>query len=98
EGKLFAGSWNCYFYRLDPETGKVVWRFKTGGEPSKEKVIDHSEIALVTIITGKGVFVEDEKEDKYEPVPQIQISDNVYVTKSEYSIGSKTYKSETGYK
>jgi outer membrane protein assembly factor BamB len=98
EGRLFVGSWNCYVYRIDPETGKEIWKFRTGGSPSKEKVIDHSEVALVTIITGKGVFEEGEKEDKYSSVPEIQISDNVYVTKSEYSAGSKTYKAETGYK
>ncbi|UCC92083.1 MAG: PQQ-binding-like beta-propeller repeat protein [Candidatus Aenigmatarchaeota archaeon] len=98
EGKLVTGSWNCYFYRLDTETGKVIWKFKTGGEPSKEKVIDHSEVALVTIITGEGIFEEKDREEKYSPTPEVQISDNVYVTKSEYSIGSKTYKAETGYK
>jgi len=97
-GMLFTGSWNCYFYRLDPETGKVIWKFKTGGAPSKEKVIDYSEVALVTIITGKGVFKEDVKEEKYEAVPEIETHDNVYVTKSEYSFGSKIYKSETGYR
>ncbi len=97
DGKLFAGSWNCYFYRLDPDTGKLIWKFKTGGTPSKEKVIDHSEIALVTIITGEGVFTEDEKGEKYSPTPEIQVSDDVYETKSEYSVGSKTYKVETGY-
>jgi len=98
DGKLVTGSWNCYVYRLDPETGKVIWKFKTGGEPSKEKVIDHSEVALVTIITGKGVFEESDMGEKYSPTPEIEISDNVYVTKSEYSFGSKTYKTETGYK
>lgn len=98
EGELVTGSWNCYFYRLDPDTGKLIWKFKTGGGPSKEKVIDHSEVALVTIITGEGVFEEEDKEEKYSPTPEIQISDNVYVTKSEYLAGPKTYKAETGYK
>jgi len=98
DDKLVTGSWNCYFYRLDPKTGKVIWQFKTGGTPSKEKVIDFSEVALVTIITGKGVFKEEVKEEKYETVPEIEMHDNVYVTKSEYSIGSKIYKSETGYR
>lgn len=98
DGALVTGSWNCYFYRLDPDTGRLIWKFKTGGEPSKEKVIDHSEVALVTIITGKGVFEEKKGEDRYETVPEIDISDNVYITKSEYSAGSKIYKSETGYR
>ena len=98
KGKLAIGSWNCYMYRIDPGTGKELWKFRTGGNPSKEKVIDYSEVALITIITGKGVFKEDEKEDKYSPEPEVQISEeNVYVTRSEYSAGSRTYKIETGY-
>jgi len=95
--KLVIGSWNCYFYRIDPETGKEIWKFKTGGIPSKEKVIDHSEVALVTIITGEGVFKEEKKE-KYPLVPEVQMSEDVYETKSEYSFGSKMYKVETGYR
>jgi outer membrane protein assembly factor BamB len=98
DNALFAGSWNCYFYRLDPETGRLVWKFKTGGEPSKEKVIDHSEVALVTIVTGEGVFEEKTGESRYDPIPNIDVFDNAYVTKSEYSAGSKIYKSETGYR
>jgi len=97
-GKLFAGSWNCYFYRLDPDTGKEIWKFRTGGTPSKEKVIDHSEVALVTIITGEGVFREEERGEKYSPMPEIEISEDLYETKSEYSFGSKTYKVESGYR
>jgi outer membrane protein assembly factor BamB len=97
-GMLFASSWNCYFYRLDPETGKEVWKFRTGGNPSKEKVIDHSEVALITIITGEGVTVDGEKPGKYNHIPDIQIIESEYITRSEYSSGEKAYKSESGYR
>ncbi len=99
DGKLFAGSWNCYFYRLDPGTGEVLWKFRTGGSPSKEKVIDHSEVALITIVTGEGATVEGKKPGKYEPTPDIQIIENEYTTKSEYSSGGNEYRSgRSGYR
>lgn len=98
KGMLFAGAWNGYIYRLDPDTGEVIWEFRTSGSPSKEKVTDFNEFAVITIITGEGVFTEKEKEEKYSQTPEIQVMENVYVTKSEYSAGPNTYKSETGYK
>jgi outer membrane protein assembly factor BamB len=99
DGKLYAGSWNGYFYRLDPKTGKEVWSFRTGGSPSKEKVLDHSEVAFITIITGKGAKEEDETDSKYSATQEMhQTMENTYMTKSEYSFGSKIYKSETGYR
>ncbi|MCK5023083.1 MAG: PQQ-like beta-propeller repeat protein [Candidatus Aenigmarchaeota archaeon] len=100
EGKLVTGSWNCYLYNLDPETGKLIWKFKTGGGPSKEKVTDHSEIGLVTIITGKGVTNDDQETSisrDYSHIPEVDIVDNVYISKSEYSSGSDAYKIKNDY-
>ncbi len=93
EGIVYFGCDNYYFYALDAKTGKEIWKFRTGGSPSKEKVIDHSEVALVTIITGEGVTVEDEKPIDYGPNPEIQIIENEYTTKSEYSSGGSGYRS-----
>ncbi len=98
---LFAGAWNGYFYRLDPDNGKVIWEFRTAGSPSKEKVVDFNEFAVITIITGEGVTEEEKErgiEKDYSHIPEVDVTENVYVTKSEYSAGSKTYKAETGYK
>jgi outer membrane protein assembly factor BamB len=99
DGELFVGSWNGYFYKLNPETGKDVWSFRTGSSASKEKVIDNSEVAFITIVTGKGAKESEEKGSSYSATQEIHnILDNTYIAKSEYSFGSKTYKSETGYR
>jgi len=35
EGRIYFGSYDCHMYCLDAETGKLFWKFRTEGSPSK---------------------------------------------------------------
>ncbi|MBN2101494.1 MAG: PQQ-binding-like beta-propeller repeat protein [Candidatus Aenigmarchaeota archaeon] len=96
--KLFAGSWNCRMYRIDPTTGKQLWNFRTSGAPSNEKVIDKNRFEVQTIIAKEELDDAENMGTGYSAIPQVRFSSGEYGTKSEYGGKSEYSSGEIAYK
>ncbi len=94
-GNVYFGSYDCHFYCLDAETGRLAWKFRTEGSPSKypppyeqfeiELKIPESEVREEAREKRYdfGVADEEESPDFYKSRITYQVSTQ-YASKGKY--------------
>ena len=84
-------------YRLDPDSGKEIWSFRTGGKPSNEHVTDCSQFGVENIVAKEEMEAASFKKSDYHPMPDLQLESD-YTAKSVYSGGTSKYTKKSTYR
>ncbi len=84
---LVFGSWDCNLYCVDAETGRLVWKFSTGGSPCPvPPTYEGYEMQLVLPPEGA---VDEEKRKSYElDLPEEEDVTSAYKSRMTYQIST----------
>jgi len=92
---LYFSSWDCHIYAVDKHTGKEIWRFNTGSDPSYIPPISEGFEAELTI--PKSETVDAEEKRKYDVFSTEQTeSTGAYKSRVTYQMGT-TYREKGKY-
>jgi outer membrane protein assembly factor BamB len=61
QNNVYFGSYDCHFYAVDAETGKLAWKFRTQGSPSSGP--GPYESFELTVVTPKEVVKEETRKE-----------------------------------
>jgi outer membrane protein assembly factor BamB len=87
EGRVYFGSYDCHFYVLDGETGRVVWKFRTDGAPSNyPPPYEHFELVTTADDSGLG---EEKSEKRYEVQMEKEEDLDTYKSRITYQISTQ---------
>ncbi len=81
---VIFGSYDCHMYALDAKRGKEVWRFQTSSKVQSSVDITEQVIVKPEFMGKKEGEVETE--EKYEFVPQLDVSESTYTPIIEYAV------------
>jgi outer membrane protein assembly factor BamB len=91
---VYFGSYDCFFYALDSESGNPAWRFRTQGQPSSGP--PPYESFELSVVTPKEVAKEETRKDYKMDVPEeSEGSVNFYKSRITYQ-SSTQYQSRGG--